>query len=217
MKSTLIIPTLNEVESIEKVLVQIPKEEVDQILVVDGHSSDGTVELVRKLGYSLIFQEKKGFGSAINTGIREAQGEIIVILNGDGSQNPQDIPRLLGKIKEGYDLVLASRYLPGAGSEDDTLVHYIGNRLFTYLCNKLYKMEISDSLYFFIAARKKIFEIIKPEGVHFEYCIEMPIKAHKAGLKIAEIPSFERKRMGGKGKVSALSVGPKTLWTLLKQ
>lgn len=217
MKTTVIIPTFNEVESIEKVLSQIPKDKVDEILVIDAPSFDGTAELVKKTGYPLIIQEGKGFGRAIATGVKHAKGDVVVVLNGDGSQNPEDIPKLLEKIEQGYDLVLASRYLPEAGSDDDTLIHYIGNRFFTYLCNILYKTRISDSLYFFIAARKRVFEIIKPESPHFGYCIEIPIKAHQAGLKIAEIPSFERKRMGGKGKVSALSVGPKTLWTLLKQ
>lgn len=217
MKTTVIIPTFNEVESIEKVLNQIPKEKIDEVLVIDAPSDDGTVELVKKLGYAVIFQEGKGFGRAIATGIKYAKGDIIVVLNGDGSQNPKDIPLLLEKIKQGYDLVLASRYLPGAGSDDDTLIHYIGNKFFTYLCNKLHKTGISDSLYFFIAARKKIFEVIKPESPNFGYCVEIPIKVKKAGFKIGEVPSFERKRFGGKAKVNALAVGLQTLLTLLKQ
>lgn len=223
MKTTLIMPALNEVESIEGTLAQIPKEIIDEILVVDGYSDDGTVELVKKLGHSVIFQEKKkskgwganGFGSAIWTGIKHAKGDTIIVMNADGSQDPKDIPNLLKKIDEGYDLVLASRYLPGAGSDDDTPLHYFGNKMFTFLCNLLYKIGISDSLYFFLAAKKGIFEKFKLESTDEGCCVELPIKAHRAGFKIAEIPSFERKRTAGKAKLNALVNGLQILLKIL--
>lgn len=217
MKVSVIIPALNEVGSIETVLSQIPKEGIDEILVIDGHSTDGTVELVKKLGYPVIFQKGKGFGAAISTGVEAAKGDVIVSLTSDNSQNPKDIPDLLRKIDEGYDLVMASRYLPGAGSEDDTLLHHIGNKFFTWLCNFIHKTKITDSLYFFVAFRKDIFKIIEPKNLHCGYGIEMPIRAYNAGLKIAEIPSFERKRFAGKAKISAFSDGFKILKTILKQ
>ena len=117
LKASIIIPTLNEVETIEKILTSIPKEErIEEVLVVDGHSTDGTIDIVKRLGFPLVFQEKKGFGSAIATGIKESKGEVIIILNADNSHDPNDIPKLLDKIEEGYDMVMASRYLPGAGS-----------------------------------------------------------------------------------------------------
>ncbi|MBI2626585.1 MAG: glycosyltransferase family 2 protein [Candidatus Nealsonbacteria bacterium] len=216
-KVSVIIPALNEVGSIGAVLNDIPKDRVDEILVADGGSTDGTVELVEKLGYIVVTQEKKGFGAAIASGIENAKGDVVMVINADGSMNPKDIPVLLDKLNEGYDLVLASRYLKGAGSEDDTFSHYIGNRIFTFLCNMLYGTKISDSLYFFLAAKKDIFKKINMSSVHAGYCIELPIKAHKAGFKIGEIPSFEKKRTAGKAKVHALSAGFKILLTLLKQ
>lgn len=221
--TTLIMPTLNEVESIEKALTQLPRDLIDEVLVVDGHSTDGTVELVRKLGYQVIFQEEnpkgggaKGFGSAVATGIKHARGDVVVIMSADLSQNVNDIPLLLGKIKEGYDLALASRYTRGGGSEDDTWLHRWGNKFFTALCNLLYNTRVTDCLYFFLAVRKNVFDKFKLEVVHAGCCPELPIKARKAGFKIAEIPSFEKKRAGGKAKLNAFIDGLKILLTILK-
>ena len=215
-KVSVIIPALNEVGSIEAVLNDIPKDRVDEVLVADGGSTDGTVELVTRLGYGIVTQDKKGFGAAIMSGIKQAKGDIIVVLNADGSMNPKDIPNLVDKISEGYDMVMASRYLPGGGSEEDTFTHFIGNKMFTFLCNMLYKVNVSDVLYFFLAARKEIFEKVTTNCLHAGYCVELPIKARKAGFKIGEIPSFEKKRTAGEAKVHTFSTGFKILMTLLK-
>ncbi len=216
-KVSVVIPCLNEVGSIEAVLNDIPKNRVDEVLVADGGSTDGTQELVTKLGYQIVTQKIKGFGAAIKNGIEKAKGDVIIVLNADGSQDPRDIPKLLDKLNEGYDLVLASRYLPGGGSEDDTILHFIGNKIFTFLGNLLYQVNVSDVLYFFLAARKEIFNTTKPDCPHAGYCAEVPIKAKKAGFRIGEIPSFEKKRTAGKAKVHAFSAGLKILITLLQQ
>jgi len=207
MKVSLIIPTFNEVSSIGQVLGQVPKNWIEEILIIDAPSTDGTIELVKKLGYPIIFQENKGFGSAIITGIKYAKGDVLIFLTADNSQDPRDIPKLLEKIKEGYDLVLASRYLPGGKSEDDTFVTYIGNKFITWLCNRIHRTKFTDSLYFFLAIRKKVLDSIKLNSPDFELCIELPIKVHKAGFKIAEIPSFERKRKMGQRKVKRIYHG----------
>jgi len=215
-KVSVIIPALNEVGSIGQVLNDIPKDRVDEILVADGGSKDGTAELVTKMGYRIITQEKKGYGAAIMSGINHAKGDVVVVINADGSMNPKDIPSLVDKISEGYDMVLASRYLPGAGSEDDTILHYIGNKIFTFMCNALYGLKISDVLYFFIAARKEIFEKIRPTSCNAGFCVEVPIRARKAGFKIGELASFEKKRTAGKAKVNAFTTGFKILIRILK-
>ena len=215
-KVSVVIPTLNEVSTIKQVLEAIPKERVDEILVIDGRSTDGTVELVKELGYTLIFQPTKGFGEAFSFGAKKAKGDVVVFINGDNSQNPNDIPKLLDKLEEGYDMVMASRYLPGAGSDDDTWLHYIGNRIFTLLTNIIHGTRFSDVLYFFIAARKEVFNKVQTTSLRFEYCIELPVKTHKAGFKITQVPSFERKRSGGQAKVNAFSVGWKILLAILK-
>ena len=173
-KVSVVIPCLNEVGSIEAVLNDIPKDIVEEVLVADGGSTDGTAELVTRLGYKIVTHPKmKGFGADIITGIQESKGDVVIILNADGSQEIKDIQKLLDKIDEGYDLVMASRYLPGGGSEDDTFLHYIGNKMFTFVCNRLHKVGVSDVLYFFLAVKKDVFKKIKPDYPHAVFCIAM--------------------------------------------
>ena len=128
---TVIIPTLNEVECIETMLEELCQFNIDEVLVVDGHSTDGTPELVKKLGFKVVMQEGRGYGNAVNTGLKHARGDIIIPMDADLSYNPSDIPRLIEVIEAGYDVVFGSRYLPESGSDDDTWIRYMGNSFFT--------------------------------------------------------------------------------------
>jgi len=215
-KVTVIIPTLNEVECIESVLKELMQTDVDEILVVDGYSNDGTPELVKKLGFKVIMQEGKGYGNAVKTGLKNAQGDIIIPMDADGSYDPKAIPHLMKCIEKGHDAAFASRYLPESGSQDDTIVRYMGNRFFTFLLNKIHGVKISDSLFLYVAAKREVFESLDLESSGFEYCMEFPIKVHKAGFRITEIPSFERARIAGESKVNAFLDGLRILYYLLK-
>jgi len=217
MNVSVIVITLNEVGSIERVLEEIPRDVVDEVIVVDGQSTDGTPELVRKMGYKVVMQEEKGYGTAFPTGAEAAKGNVVILMNGDGSQDPKDIPKFLEKIKEGYKVVFASRYLKGAGSDDDTLITYVGNKLFTFLINVIHKVGVSDSLFTFIAIDKEVFKSLEMQYPSFDFCVELPIKLHRKGYKIAEIPSFERKRFHGEKKVHAFFDGLKILWIIIKE
>lgn len=212
MKISIIIPTLNEAGSIEQTLSEIPQGLADEIIVVDAHSPDGTADLVRSLGYRVIMQQSMGFGGGFAEGIQAASGDIVVLMNADGSMNPADIPKLVEKVAEGYDCVFAIRYAPGFGSEDDDLVHHFGNMLFTFLVNLIHRVFIWDALYFFAAFRRDKVPLINAQSLGFAYCVEVPIRAHKAGLKIFQIPSKERPRLAGESKVNALIDG----WKILK-
>lgn len=217
MKISLIIPTLNEIGSIERVLREVPRDVVDEILVVDGHSTDGTAELVTRLGYEVIEQEGTGYGAAIATGLKRARGNAVVLVDGDGSYNLADIPRLVQRLMEGADVVLGSRYLPESGSEDDTIIRYVGNKIFTYLLCKIHGVASSDCLFFYAAIRREVFESILVESTGFGYIVEFLIKAHWAGFKFAEIPSAERRRAAGKSKVNALYDGLRILAVILRE
>lgn len=216
MKVTVQIPTLNEAKSLPKVITQIPKDIVDEILVIDGHSTDKTVEIAKSLGCRVLTQPGKGYGDAMRFGFRQARGDIIISLDADGSPNPQDIPKLIAKTREGYDLVLGSRYLPGSGTEDDTFIRSIGNKLFTFLTNLLHGTKLSDSLYLFAAMKKEMLLNLDLKSNDYALCIEIPVRAYKAGYKIAEVPSLERKRIADESRVNAFRDGLKILWALLK-
>ena len=216
MKVSLVIPTLEEAGCIEQVLSQVPKNCADEILIVDAYSKDGTADIVRKLGYNVVMQEGRGFGDAFSLGVSKATGDIIILMDGDGSHNPADIPKLVEKIKEGYDYVMASRYCKGSRSYDDTMVRHLGNKSFTFLISFFHRMKITDSLYLFTAIRKNVFDKISIKSKGFEYCVEILVKVHKAGFKMAEIPSIERKRYSGYSKVKSMKHGLKILIEIFK-
>lgn len=216
MKVSLIIPTMYEEGAIGRVLAETPKSLIDEIIVIDGHSKDNTASeaktRLRPKKDRFILQGKKGFGNALLEAFKKTHGDVIIIMDGDGSQNPKDIPRFLKKIKEGYTYVMGSRYGKGGRSDDDTLIRFIGNRGFTFLTNLIHGTKVSDSLYLFIAIKLQDLKKLKLSSPGIEICVEIPIKAHRAGLKFAEIPVTERTRYAGKSKVNALSSG----WSILR-
>lgn len=219
MKTSVVIPTRNEQGAVGRVLKEIPKNIVDEIIVIDGHSKDKTAEeakaSLRHGKDKFILQKKPGFGNALLEAFQKSKGDAIIILNGDGSQDPKDIPLLLEKIKKGYDYVMATRYAKGGRSDDDSAVRFIGNRTLTFITNLIHGTNVSDSLYFFTAITRKGLNRISPRSPGFEFCIEILIMAHKAGLKFAEVPVVERASFS-KSKVNAFSVGYKILRKILQ-
>lgn len=218
MKVSVIIPTRNEGKAIGRVLKEIPKNIVDEIVVIDGYSTDNTEKEAKanlRAGKDkFILQSKKGFGNALRQAFKITRGDVVIIMNGDGSHNPKNIPALLEKIKQGYDYVMATRYTKGGRSDDDTTIRFIGNRIFTFLTNLIHRTNVTDSLYFFTAITRKGLKKIHPKSPGFEFCIEMLIRAHKAGLKFAEVPVVERASFS-KSKVNAFLAGLRILGMIL--
>ena len=206
---------MNEADCIAKTLSEISPGSVDEVVIVDGHSSDGTADICRRLGHRVIMQTTKGYGGAFAEGVGAATGEIVVLMDADGSHNPSDIPLLVEKIHEGYDYVMAIRYARGSRSDDDTVIRHIGNMFFTFLVNLIHRVYVADALYLFTAIRRDSFHLIAPKSTGFEYCVEILIRAHQKGMKICQIPSVERKRTTGKSKVNALTDGLRILKTIL--
>lgn len=219
MKVSLIIPTRNEEGCIGRVVKEIPRKIVSEVIIVDGHSSDKTVKEARSaLGSKdkIFVQRGMGYGAAFLEGFKVATGDVIIMMDADGSHNPADIKKIINKFNDGYDYVMASRYMKGGRSEDDTMVRFIGNKVFTFLTNVVHGTNVTDSLYLYTAISKKGLSKLHLVSPGFEFCTEIVVKAFKAGLKFGEVPAIERARFAGKSKVNSLVHGWKILRMILR-
>lgn len=220
MKVSLLIPTRNEEGCIGRVLAEVPRDVVDEIVIVDGHSTDKTLEEVRantREGDKILTQNGRGYGAAFIQAFDVATGDVILFMDADGSHDPKEIPSILKKVSEGYEYVMASRYMSGAHSYDDTIIRWVGNRVFTWMTNVLHGTNVTDSLYLFTAITKEGLNKLKLTSPGFEFCTEIVVKAHRAGLKFGEVPATERARFAGKTKVNAFWHGLKILRMILRR
>lgn len=213
-----VIPTLNEAKAIGQVLRGVRKY-ADRILVIDGHSSDGTAEIARKLGARVVMQNSSGKGSALREAFEYTDCDIIVMIDADGSMKPREIPSLVEAMAPGVDLVKGSRFLPGGYSEDMSFIRKIGNWLFLSLVNGLWSTNYTDLCYGLGAIRKealeRLFSHLKSES--FEIETEICIKAKKLGLKVVEVPSIELRRRHGKSNLRAILDGLRILRTIARE
>jgi len=219
MKVTLLALTLNEVDGVRAIMPQIDRSWVDQIIIVDGGSNDGTIEWARDNGYEVYVQKKKGIRHAYLEVLPLINGDIILSISPDGNCPCEAIPLLLDKMREGYDLVIGSRYLGDAHSEDDDIVTGFGNWLFTKTVNVLHGGHYTDAMVIFRAFTKSLvykLDLDREESYRlperlFNTVISweplMSVRAVKAGLRIVEVPVGEPPRIGGHRKLQILRWG----------
>lgn len=202
MKTTLFIPTLNEIEGMKTIMPRVKKKWVDEILVLDANSTDGTIEYAKSRGYRVVMQKSKGITNAYREALKVAKGDFIISFSPDGNSLPEIIPKLIKKIEKGYDMVIASRYKGGAKSEDDDLITAFGNWMFTKLINICFGGNYTDSLVMLRIFKK---DIVKKLHINVPRAGMEPIlsiRCAKQKLKVAEIPANEPKRIGGKRKMN---------------
>ena len=219
MKVTLIVPTLNEIDGMKVIMPKIKKEWYDQLIVLDGGSTDGTIEYAKQHGYFVYVQKKQGFRQAYTEVLPYIKGDIVLTLSPDGNSIPELIPKLIEKMQEGYDMVIASRYLDGAKSEDDDFITAFGNWFFTKTINLLHGGKYTDVMVIFRAYKTNLIydlELHKDEGYEtaeklFNTKISweplLSTRAAKKKLRIAEIPGDEPLRIGGERKLKILKWG----------
>ena len=217
MKTTLLVLSYNEVEGMKVIMPRIPDDVVDEILVVDGGSTDGTIEWARDAGYKVIVQKHPGLGSAYVEGIAEATGEVIITFSPDGNSIPEVLSELIGKLEEGYDLVTVSRYLDWATSEDDDMVTAFGNWMFTKLYNILFGQQVTDYLVMYRAFRISIVKQLKIDHRAISWQSQLMCRAARAGFKLGEIPGDEPARIGGVRKMNPILNGLAELVMLGKE
>jgi len=217
MRSTLIAPTFNEVEAVRRTLPAIDRSWVDEILVVDNHSTDGTIEWCAQHGYPVYLQQQPGYGNGIREAVQRATGEIIIEFPPDGSSLAATIPALIAKVREGYDLVIASRYRDGAHSEDDDALTAIGNWGFTRLTNLLFRTTYTDVLCGYRAYRKTSFDALGLDAAHLSWVIQSSIRFATHGYRVGEIGADEHKRIGGVRKMRPFTTGLELLGIMAQE
>lgn len=216
MKVSLIIFTLNEIEGMKVIMPQIKDEWCDELIIVDGNSTDGTIQYARDHGYRVYVQKKPGTGAAFCEAMEQVAGDIIISFTPDGNSLPEKIPELVEEIRKGHDLVIASRYFKGARSYDDTLISGFGNRLFTAIINLLFGSRISDSLVSYIAFRKNLYDELTI-GETSSWNVRLLLRCLRAKKKIHEISADEPARIGGESKTHPLRNGLWVLQTILEE
>lgn len=223
--ATVVVLTLNEIDGVTDVFPKLPLHAIDEILVVDGGSTDGTLEFFGARGVRVIRQERRGRGEAFRLAARHARHDFLVFFSPDGNEDPDDIPKLIGGLAAGHEMVIASRFMVGASSEDDDKFLFAsrrwGNVLFTRLANVLCgrgRPCITDTINGYRAITREAFERLRPdaEGYAIEY--QMSIRALQLGLRVHEIPTRESPRIGrGVSKLNAIPVGFRFLALLVRE
>lgn len=203
---TLVIPAKNEWLSLPKVLSELKKYRF-KIIIVLHRTDKKTIKSIKRFNYKIIKQNSNGYGNAIIQGINSVKTKYLCIFNADGSFNPKDLFLMLKKIKSKYHFAFASRYLKGGGSDDDTIVTFIGNKIFTFIGKIFFKIKISDILFTFIAGHTCHFKRLNLVYNDFRLCVEIPIKIKKNNFEYTSIPSFERPRIAGIKMLMQLKMG----------
>ena len=219
-KATLIILTRNEISGMKALIKKIPFNKVDDVFVIDYKSTDGTKEFVRKNKIKLINQIKPGRGEAFRLGVKQSKGSHLIFFSPDGNENPKDIPRLLKLLSDGYDLVIASRFMPNSrNEEDDQLLKFRAwaNQSFTFIINLLWNGKLTDSINGYRAITKKAFKKLKLDAPGYVIEYQMSIRSLKNNLKITEIPTIEGNRIGGESGSKAIPTGILFLKYLLRE
>ena len=215
---SVVIPTLNEAGNILEAVTTIEKglEYPKEIIVVDGNSTDGTKEIVKDTNFCrLIIEPRRGYGIALKTGMKNAKGNIIVMVDGDGTYEVRHINRMLAKmIEKDADMVLATRmYDPNKAMG---LMNFIGNKVITLCFDFLYKQFLSDTQSGFRAISHSAIEKIELNECDMAFATEMLVKFAKEGLRMVEVPTTYKSRKYGKTKLRKFKSGIEIFSTMVK-
>lgn len=229
MKVTLLVLSLNEIEGMRVIMPSINSDWVDQIIILDGGSTDGTVEYAEQQGYFVYVQKQRGIRHAYCEVLPYIKGDILITFSPDGNSVAELIPDLIAKMKEGYDMVIVSRYLGNAKSADDDVITAFGNWLFTRTVNLLHGGKYTDAMVLYRAYRT---QLIYDLELHTNAAYALPerlfntriswepllsVRAAKRKLKVTEIPGDEPERIGGERKLQILKWGAAYYFQFLRE
>ena len=206
-KISLIIPCKNEAESLGAVLNEVKNNEyVDEIIVVVDSKDDNSIPIINDFDCELIIQKRKGYGSAIIEGFKKAKNKFGCIYNADYSFDPRYLKDLVNLSKQ-HDFVFGSRYGGKGGSDDDDIITFTGNRIFTFITKYILGIRLSDILFTYVLCNVEKFNKLDLRSVDFKLCIELPTKVKKNNYKYVDLEMYERKRYDGIKKVKVIKDG----------
>jgi glycosyltransferase involved in cell wall biosynthesis len=226
---SVVIPTLNEAKNLPHVFARLP-EDLYEVIVVDGNSVDDTIAVARRLrpGVRVVQQTRRGKGNALACGFEAATGDVIAMVDADGSADPGEIPRFVQALLSGADFAKGTRFAAGGGSSDITRLRRLGNRGLGEVVNLCHGTRYSDLCYGYNVFWQKYVSVLDldttsppsargdgrlwGDGFEIETLIHMRIAAE--GLRVAEVPSFEHSRIHGVSNLDAFSDGLRVLTTI---
>ncbi len=203
---TLVIPAKYEASTLPIVLKELEKFNVKKVIVIPKYDNE-TLEAVKNFQCEIVHQKGEGFGSALIEGIATVKTKFLCIFNADGSFDPKYLEEMIKLLENGNDFIFNTRYEKNGGSDDDTFLTYLGNKIFTYICKILFKLNISDVLFTYVMGKTAAFNHLELKNKDFTFCIELPVKAQFNMFKSMSFPSYERSRISGKKKVNEFKDG----------
>ena len=214
---TLVIPAKYEATTLPVVLKEIKKLNLNckKIVVVPKYDKE-TLEVLKNSDCEVLIQKGEGFGSALIEGLNHSKTEYSCIFNADGSFDPKCLDEMLKRNKDNFEFIFSTRYKKPGGSDDDTILTFIGNYFFTFLSKILFQLNISDILYTYVMGKTKAFQDLALTHNDFTFCVELPVKAKFKSFRMYDFPSYERPRISGKKKVNELKDGFLILISILR-
>ena len=203
---TLVIPAKEEAECLPRVLDELKNFDCKKIIIIP-ETDLNTRNSIKNFDCKIITQKASGFGKALILGIREVETNFLCIFNADGSFDPQYLKNMYNELLNNCDFVFNSRYENSGGSDDDTFLTLAGNRIFTFICNLLFRLNISDVLFTYVMGKTLAFKSLDLKRKDFRFCIELPVLAKFKKYKFVSKPSYERSRLSGRKKVNELKDG----------
>ncbi|HWO83908.1 MAG TPA: glycosyltransferase, partial [Solirubrobacterales bacterium] len=217
-KVSVVVPAMNEEHNIGQVLTELP-EGLHEVILVDGNSKDNTVEAAQRAfpGIRVTTQSGRGKGDAFRTGFAAVTGNLVVMLDADGSADPAEIPRFVAALEAGADFAKGSRYMDGGGSADITRLRSLGNSVLSGTANALHGTHFTDLCYGYNAFWARCLPFISLDVPGFEVETLINLRMASAGMKITEVPSYEKERISGVSNLKTFRDGFRVLGTIFKE
>ena len=217
MSIAIIVLTLDEIDGVNVIMPQINKNWAEEIVFVDGGSTDGTIEKAKELGFRVIHQQNKGEGNACRICANETKSDFVMFFSPDGNDLPEDIPKLIEKTKQGHDVVHISRFGKNSSSDDANWLERFGNNMFTFLVNTFFGSNYSDALNGFRVIKREIWDELNTDAQYLNIEQQTCIRLAKRKIPIYEIESREPDRIGGERKMRPLTVGAQLSYQIIKE